>query len=99
MSSESWVLVSLLAVLVTAMAVAAAVVAVRLFRARRLLRDAGVPENKKIIFWGALLYLVSPVDLVPDPVYLDDIGILLLALRSLHKAAAGAGAAGRAPEK
>ncbi|MEW2580957.1 YkvA family protein [Streptomyces syringium] len=98
MSSESWALVSLLAVLVTAMAVAAAVVAVRLFRARRLLRDAGVPENKKIIFWGALLYLVSPVDLVPDPVYLDDIGILLFALRSLHKAAAGAGA-GRARDK
>ncbi|MFD7233857.1 YkvA family protein [Streptomyces syringium] len=98
MSSESWTLVSLLAVLVTAMAVAAVVVAVRLFRARRLLRDAGVPEDKKVIFWGALLYLVSPVDLVPDPVYLDDIGILLLALRSLHKAATDAGA-GRAPDK
>ncbi|MFI1255165.1 YkvA family protein [Streptomyces netropsis] len=98
MSSELWVLVSLLAVLATAMAVAAAVVAVRLFRARRLLRDAGVPENKKIIFWGALLYLVSPVDLVPDPVYLDDIGILLLALRSLHKAAADAGVP-RAPDR
>lgn len=36
-----------------------------------------------------MIYTVSPVDLIPDPVYLDDIGMLLLALRSLH-AAAGA---------
>lgn len=36
-----------------------------------------------------MIYTVSPVDLIPDPVYLDDIGLLLLALRSLH-AAAGA---------
>lgn len=40
-----------------------------------------------------MLYTVSPVDLIPDPVYLDDIGILLLALRSLHAAA------GRLPGK
>jgi uncharacterized membrane protein YkvA (DUF1232 family) len=26
---------------------------------------------------------VLPTDLLPDPVYLDDIGVLLLALRSL----------------
>jgi hypothetical protein len=30
---------------------------------------------------------VSPLDLLPDPVYLDGIGVLLLALRSLHAAA------------
>lgn len=34
------------------------------------------------------MYTISPLDLIPDPVYLDDIGILLLALRSLHAAAA-----------
>ncbi|KPC76783.1 membrane protein, partial [Streptomyces sp. NRRL WC-3753] len=40
---------------------------------------------------GALLYVLSPVDLLPDPVLLDDIGVLLLALRSLHAAAEAAG--------
>lgn len=35
-----------------------------------------------------MIYTVSPVDLIPDPVYLDDIGLLMLALRSLHAAAA-----------
>ncbi|GAA0490790.1 YkvA family protein [Streptomyces sp. NPDC046215] len=91
MSDTMWVLVCGLGGLALATAVGAAVVAVRLFRARRLLRDAGVPDRNKALFWGAVLYLVSPVDLVPDPVYLDDIGVLLLALRSLHRAADAAG--------
>ncbi|MFE5796414.1 YkvA family protein [Streptomyces sp. NPDC056503] len=64
----------------------AVVLAVRLFRARRMLGDSGVPMSRKVLFWGALLYLVSPADLLPDPVLLDDIGILLAALRSLHRA-------------
>jgi hypothetical protein len=50
-----------------------------------------VPIGNKLAFWGALLYVVSPVDLLPDPVYLDDIGVLMLALRSLNAAAARAG--------
>ncbi len=38
------------------------------------------------MFWGAVAYLVLPTDALPDPVYLDDIGVLLLALRSLRAA-------------
>ncbi|MFL4946206.1 YkvA family protein [Streptomyces sp. MMS24-I31] len=75
-------------------AVAAAVVLtvaagllVRLVRARRDLRRAGLPTGPRWVFWGAVLYFVLPVDLLPDPVYLDDIGVLLLALRTLHTAA------------
>lgn len=74
------------AVVVVGTLVVAVVLAVRLFRARKLLSDAGVPLSRKLLFWGALLYLVSPVDLLPDPVLLDDIGLLLVALRSLHQA-------------
>ncbi|UQI45875.1 YkvA family protein [Streptomyces sp. HU2014] len=66
---------------------AAVLVALRLIRARRLLRQAGVPETTKLVFRGALLYLVSPRDLIPDPFYVDDIGVLLLALCSLRTAA------------
>ncbi|MFI5618743.1 YkvA family protein [Streptomyces sp. NPDC051567] len=75
------------ALVAAALAVAAAVLLVRVFAARRLLRDAGIPLRDKALFWTAVIYTVSPVDLVPDPVYLDDIGVLLLALRSLHTAA------------
>ncbi|MGW6983712.1 YkvA family protein [Streptomyces sp. NPDC054932] len=76
-------------IIAVGLAIAAAVLLVRVFAARRLLLDAGIPLHDKALFWVAVAYTVSPVDLVPDPVYLDDIGFLLLALRSLH-AAAGA---------
>nr|WP_167307324.1 MULTISPECIES: YkvA family protein [Streptomyces] len=69
----------MLAALVLAAALA---VLVRLVRTRRDLRRAGLPTGPRWVFWGAVLYLVLPADLLPDPVYLDDIGVLLLALRS-----------------
>ncbi|MFD6280725.1 YkvA family protein [Streptomyces sp. NPDC060209] len=90
MDTSVWLLVGALAVLL--MAGAAAVLLVRVIRARRLLVDAGVPLHNKALVWAAVIYTVSPVDLLPDPVYLDDIGFLLLALRSLHAAAHAAGA-------
>ncbi|WP_051814407.1 DUF1232 domain-containing protein [Kitasatospora sp. MBT63] len=84
------------AVVVASLAVAAVLV-VRLVRARRLLRSTGVPMSTKVLFWASIAYLVCPVDLLPDPVLLDDIGFLLVALRSVHKAAlrAGVGPAAR----
>ncbi|MEV0261493.1 YkvA family protein [Streptomyces sp. NPDC050617] len=63
---------------------AAVVLTVRLIRARRILKAAGVPLEHKAAYWGALLYTLSPVDLLPDPVYLDDVGVLLLALHVLQ---------------
>ncbi|CAL9341091.1 hypothetical protein SUDANB6_00270 [Streptomyces sp. enrichment culture] len=76
---------------ITAAAVLAAIVLalavgllVRLARTRRDLARAGLPTGPRWVFWGAVLYLVLPADLVPDPVYLDDVGVLLLALRSVR---------------
>ncbi|APU38974.1 YkvA family protein [Streptomyces sp. NPDC056254] len=88
MDGKVWLIVG--TVLTVGVAIAAAVLFVRVLRARRLLADAGIPLHDKALFWAALIYTVSPVDLIPDPVYLDDIGILMLALRSLHAAAAAA---------
>ncbi|MET4926427.1 YkvA family protein [Streptomyces sp. PSRA5] len=82
--------VAAVVVAVVSMLVATIVLFVKVFRTRRLLREAGVPLTNRAAYWGALIYVVSPVDLLPDPVYLDDIGVLLLALRSLHAASAGA---------
>ncbi|MEV3858977.1 YkvA family protein [Streptomyces sp. NPDC050095] len=89
MDSRTWITLAAVAALV--MLVAAVVLLVRVVRARRLLLDAGVPLRDKALFWAAVVYTVSPVDLLPDPIYLDDIGVLLLALRALHAAAQRAG--------
>ncbi|MGX1479642.1 UNVERIFIED_CONTAM: uncharacterized membrane protein YkvA (DUF1232 family) [Streptomyces canus] len=73
------------AAVLAALALAVAVgLLVRLVRTRRGLRRAGLPTGPRWVFWGALLYFVLPTDLMPDPVYLDDIGVLLLALRTLR---------------
>ncbi|MFJ9057755.1 MULTISPECIES: YkvA family protein [unclassified Streptomyces] len=89
MDISVWLVLGALALLL--MAGAAAVLLVRVIRARRLLVDAGIPLHNKALVWASVIYTVSPVDLLPDPVYLDDIGFLLLALRSLHSAAQAAG--------
>ncbi|MEU1407615.1 YkvA family protein [Streptomyces sp. NPDC005728] len=78
-----------IAAVVAALLLAVAVgLLVRLVRARRVLQRAGLPTGPRWVFWGAVLYLVLPADLLPDPVYLDDIAVLLLALRSLRSARA-----------
>lgn len=94
MDNTLWLTVAV--VLVLAVAGTAAVLLVRVFRARRMLLDAGVPLTSKVLFWAAVVYTISPIDLVPDPVYLDDIGVLLIALRTLHAAAAKSGALSKA---
>jgi uncharacterized membrane protein YkvA (DUF1232 family) len=54
---------------------------------KRLLADPRVPRKSKLILGGTVLYLVSPVDVVPDFVpglgQLDDVVVALLALHSI----------------
>jgi uncharacterized membrane protein YkvA (DUF1232 family) len=77
--------VIVIAAVLAAMLLAVAVgVLVRLVRTRRTMRRAGLPTGPKWVFWGAVLYFVLPTDLMPDPVYLDDIAVLLLALRTMR---------------
>jgi uncharacterized membrane protein YkvA (DUF1232 family) len=90
-NTKVWLLVAFVAVVAAVMVVVAVRLCVRLVRTRRLLTDAGVPAQGKLAFWAAIVYLVCPVDLLPDPILIDDIAVLLLALRSLDKAAARAG--------
>jgi len=84
------VIVAAVALALAALCVAVGVL-VRLVRTRRDLRRAGLPAGPRWVFWGAVLYFVLPADLVPDPVYLDDIGVLLLALRSVRGSFGGRG--------
>lgn len=59
----------------------------------RLLRDPAVPLLVKILPLAAVLYLVSPIDGVPDflPILgqLDDLGVLMLALESFLRLCPG----------
>jgi hypothetical protein len=80
MSREAWVVVGIVAV---ATLVGAVVLAVRVIRTRRLLGTLGV--NGKVAFYGALLYTFLPVDLLPDPIYLDDMAVLTGALLYLGR--------------
>jgi len=58
--------------------------------ALRLARDSRVPMTAKLVLGGTLLYLVSPIDVVPDwlPIagQADDIAILLAGLNMFIKA-------------
>ncbi|MFY1619028.1 hypothetical protein [Micromonospora sp. WMMD736] len=87
MSRQSWVLVVVAGILALATLVGAVVLAVRVVRTRRLL--TGLGAGGKVAFYGALIYTIFPVDILPDPIYLDDMGVLAGALiyltRLVHK--------------
>ncbi|MCF0096894.1 YkvA family protein [Micromonospora sp. NPDC049114] len=87
MSRQAWVLVVIAGILALATLVGAVVLAVRLVRTRRLL--TGLGAGGKVAFYGALIYTIFPVDILPDPIYLDDMGVLAGALiyltRLVHK--------------
>ena len=74
-----------------AVLVAAAYWFVRLLRLWRLARDPAMPAAGKFAFWAALIYAVSPVDVLPDPIYLDDLGVLMGAVAYILGAAKKAG--------
>jgi hypothetical protein len=79
LSSQTWTLILVLGgILALATLVGAIVLAVKVVRTRRMLGDLGA--GGKVAFWGSLVYTVLPVDLLPDPVYLDDMGVLAAAL-------------------
>ncbi|MFF5175946.1 DUF1232 domain-containing protein [Micromonospora sp. NPDC000089] len=78
MSRDAWVLVVVGGILALATLVGAVLLAIRVVRTRRMLGALGV--GGKWAFYGALIYTVLPIDLLPDPIYLDDMGVLAGAL-------------------
>ncbi|MEV7329458.1 YkvA family protein [Micromonospora sp. NPDC093244] len=93
MSREAWVLVVIAGLLAIATLVGAVLLAVRVVRTRRLL--AGLGAGGKVAFYGALIYTIFPIDLLPDPIYLDDMGVLAGALIYLTRLVHQRRAAGR----
>ncbi|MFC7545814.1 hypothetical protein [Plantactinospora sp. GCM10030261] len=79
MSREAWLVVGAIGVvLAVAALVGAIVLAIRVVRARRMLTELGA--GGKFAFYGALVYTIFPVDVLPDPIFLDDMGVLAGAL-------------------
>jgi hypothetical protein len=75
MSRDAWTVVIVLgAILAVVTLVGAIVLAVRVWRIRALLGELGA--GGKVAFYGALAYTVFPIDVLPDPIYLDDMGVL-----------------------
>ncbi|MFF0466985.1 hypothetical protein ACFYPX_06010 [Micromonospora zamorensis] len=93
MSRQAWVLVVVAGILAIATLVGAVVLAVRVVRTRRLL--TGLGAGGKFAFYGALIYTIFPVDVLPDPIYLDDMGVLAAALIYLTRLVHQRRAAGR----
>jgi uncharacterized membrane protein YkvA (DUF1232 family) len=83
MDDSGTLLVVVLAVLVVVLAallVVAVVFFVRLVRLWAAVRDPRMPARGKVAFWVAAVYAVFPIDLLPDPLYLDDAGVLAFAV-------------------
>jgi hypothetical protein len=84
MSDEAWIAVAIVALLVAVVTLYGAVrLARKLLATKRALGQLGA--SGKIAFYGALLYTIFPIDLLPDPMYLDDMAVLGGALFYLTK--------------
>ncbi|SNT66316.1 hypothetical protein SAMN05421812_1385 [Asanoa hainanensis] len=83
MSREAWIAVIVVgAVVLVGAVIGTIVLLVRVFRVRNQLGELGF--GGKVAFYGALVFTFFPVDLLPDPIYLDDMGVLGLALLYLN---------------
>jgi hypothetical protein len=78
-------------VLIVAMVAVAAYYLVRLLRSFRLIRNDLMPLGGKVAFWAALAYLVFPIDVLPDPLLIDDIAIVATAVTYIGRLARNVG--------
>ena len=67
-------------VLVVVSAVVVLVLAITMVRRHRKVHQPGVPVSAKVSYYGSIVYALLPLDLLPDPVLVDDIGVLAAAL-------------------
>ncbi|GAA1790115.1 hypothetical protein GCM10009682_10180 [Luedemannella flava] len=75
MSREAWIVVGVIAVVVAVVTLVWAIrLLSRLFTVRKSLQAMGAKGN--LVFWGALIYTIFPIDVLPDPIYLDDVTVL-----------------------
>ncbi len=87
---ESWfgdrggLALAVIAVVALVMVVAAVFLFLRLLATFRLVHQQFMPLGAKAAFWLALGYTILPIDVLPDPLLFDDIGVLLAALAYIN---------------
>jgi len=59
----------------------------RLHRLRGFVHAPDSPGTAKAAYYAAWVYALSPVDLLPDPVLIDDIGIVLASIAAIERMA------------
>src|SRR5262247_2249521 len=84
MSREAWITLGVAGGIVGLITLLFAIRLVgKLVVTKRMLGELGA--GGKWAFYGALIYTIFPVDLLPDPIYLDDMAVLGAALVYLNK--------------
>jgi uncharacterized membrane protein YkvA (DUF1232 family) len=84
MSRQAWIVLGVVVAVVAVVTLVWAVrLLLRLFAVRRVLYSMGA--KGKLVFWGAVLYTIFPIDILPDPIYLDDVTVLTGALWFLNR--------------
>ncbi len=71
-------------VVALAMVIAAVFLFLRLLATYRIVHQQFMPLGAKAAFWLALGYTVLPIDVLPDPLLFDDIGVLIAALAYIN---------------
>jgi 4-amino-4-deoxy-L-arabinose transferase-like glycosyltransferase len=79
MSREAWIAIGVVVAIVAILTfIGAARLLLKVFWMRRHLSDLGT--GGKVAFWAATIYTFLPIDLLPDPIYLDDMAVVGAAL-------------------
>ncbi len=87
---ESWfddqggLALALVIVVALAMVVAAIFLFIKLLAKFRLVHQQFMPLGAKAAFWLAIAYTILPIDVLPDPLLFDDIGVLIAALTYIN---------------
>ena len=75
MSRDMWILIGAIVVVVGAVTLFIALrLMFKLVATKRALSQLG--GGGTFAFWGALAYLIFPIDILPDPIYLDDMAVV-----------------------
>ena len=75
MSRDVWILIGAIVLVFGAVTLFFALrLMFKLVATKRALNQLGA--GGKFAFWGALAYLIFPIDILPDPIYLDDMAVI-----------------------
>jgi uncharacterized membrane protein YkvA (DUF1232 family) len=73
-------LVVVIAVVVAITGLVGVFLFVKLIKKHRQVNQPDTPFSAKFVYYASLVYAIFPIDLLPDPALVDDIGVLLGAL-------------------